>query len=97
MAIFSKVTIYSLVLKKTSGVLMLCMLFQQVFPAFLIVVAAQFFMSSLDASKAFDRVNHGTVITKLLDRGVPTCLINVITNWYSKLSAAVRWNGVFTI
>ena len=54
------------------------------------------YILSLDASKAFDRVNHNTLINKLYDRRVPVCLINVIANWYSKLSACVRWNGIFS-
>ena len=29
-------------------------------------------------------------------RGVPPCLLAVISNWYSKLSAVVRWNHVFS-
>jgi hypothetical protein len=54
------------------------------------------FVSSLDASKAFDRVNHDILINKLVDRNVPYCLINVLQNWYNKLTATVRWNGRFS-
>ena len=32
----------------------------------------------LDASKAFDRVNHWTLFRKLLNRGVPVLLIQII-------------------
>jgi len=32
----------------------------------------------------------------LIRRGVPLCFLGVISNWYSKLSAVVRWNHVFS-
>lgn len=55
------------------------------------------YVSSLDASKAFDRINHTKLVNKLIDRNVPTCLIMVIINWYGKLTAAVRWNGILSL
>jgi hypothetical protein len=50
----------------------------------------------LDATKAFDRVNHGLLFRKLQDRNVPPCLINTLACWYSKLYAVVRWNASFS-
>jgi len=52
------------------------------------------FICSLDASKAFDRVDHNTLCTKLLDRNALMCIIKVLANWYSKLFAFVRWNDM---
>ena len=54
------------------------------------------YVSSLDASKAFDRVNHTVLVNKLIERNVPLCLIKVIIDWYEKLTAAVRWNGILS-
>jgi hypothetical protein len=51
------------------------------------------YMASLDASKAFDRVNHFKLFSTLIRNGLPWCFVNVIVNWYSKLSVVVRWNG----
>src|SRR5271165_6537802 len=51
------------------------------------------YMASLDASKAFDRVNHFKLFSTLILKGLPWCFVNVIVNWYSKLSVVVRWNG----
>src|SRR5207245_253657 len=51
------------------------------------------FIASLDASKAFDRINHYTLYTTLINRSFPACFVNLIANWYSKLSIVVRWNG----
>jgi hypothetical protein len=54
------------------------------------------YLTSLDASKAFDRVVHATLIRKLVDRNVPQCFISIIDDWYSKLSSVIRWNGVLS-
>ena len=49
------------------------------------------FIATLDASKAFDRVDHGCLFSKLIERGVPRCLAAVLYEWYGKLSSVVRW------
>ena len=36
----------------------------------------------LDASKAFDRVNHWTLLKKLLIKGVPVILVRILCVWY---------------
>ena len=54
------------------------------------------YIAALDASKAFDRINHNTLVNKLRSRDSPMCFIQIIVNWYSKLSATVRWNGVLS-
>jgi hypothetical protein len=53
-------------------------------------------LTALDISKAFDKVSHFKLFTKLLKRGFPKCFVNILVNWYSKCSACVRWNGVFS-
>ena len=53
-------------------------------------------MSALDASKAFDRINHKTLINKLISLNAPMCFVQIVMNWYSKLGVAVRWNGVLS-
>jgi len=54
------------------------------------------YLSALDASKAFDRVNFNILFKKLVSRDTPQCLLNIVKNWYYKLSAVVRWNGVLS-
>ena len=54
------------------------------------------YLSTLDASKAFDRVDHNTLFKKLDARNTPQCFINIIRDWYSKLNAVVRWGGVLS-
>ena len=38
------------------------------------------FMAALDASEAFDRVNHFALFTKLTCIGVPVYLLNILMN-----------------
>src|SRR5207245_1382683 len=54
------------------------------------------FIASLDASKAFDRVNHYKLFSTLMKRGLPSMFINIIINWYTKLYAVVRWKDQFS-
>ena len=49
------------------------------------------FMCFLDASKAFDRINHGKLFAKLLERGVPSYIIRILQFWYSHQTMQVRW------
>ena len=51
------------------------------------------FMASLDINKAFDRVNHFTLFYKLIDIGIPFCMLNVLINWHGKLQGCVCWSG----
>ena len=47
----------------------------------------------LDSSKAFDRVNHRKLLTKLADRHVPSYILNLLSNWYSSQRMSVKWDG----
>ena len=50
------------------------------------------FLASLDASKAFDRINHFKLYSILNKTKVPKIFIRIVINWYSKLYAKVKWN-----
>ena len=53
-------------------------------------------ITALDISKAFDRISHFALYSKLMRRGAPKCFINILISWYSKCYACVKWNGVFS-
>ena len=55
------------------------------------------YIASLDATKAFDKVNHAQLFSLLLAKNVPLCFIHIIIDWYSKLFAVVRWNNAESV
>jgi hypothetical protein len=44
------------------------------------------FVAALDISKAFDAVNHFKLFTSLFEAGIPIWIVNILANWYAKLS-----------
>ena len=42
------------------------------------------FVTFLDASKAFDRIDHWRLFTKLIDKHVPLFVIKLLVFWYSQ-------------
>ena len=47
----------------------------------------------LDASKAFDLVDHGILFDILHSRGLPTPILRFLLSWYSCQQMCVRWNS----
>jgi len=54
------------------------------------------YIASLDASKAFDRVNHFKLLSTLIKMALPRSFIDIIYNWYMRLSVFVKWNNSFS-
>ena len=50
----------------------------------------------LDASKAFDRVNHFKLFTTLSKRNVPMYIIRILIFWYTSQTMYVRWNNTMS-
>ena len=50
----------------------------------------------LDASKAFDRVNHKILFQLLLKRNLPVSILRFLLSWYQSQSLSVRWNSTFS-
>ena len=50
------------------------------------------YVAILDASKAFETVNHTKLCSKLIQLGIPKWIIK----WYCDQSVCVRWGSVFS-
>ena len=50
----------------------------------------------MDASKAFDRVNHWTLFKKMIDSGMPPIFVRLIVTWYCEQHACVRWGSTLS-
>ena len=54
------------------------------------------FLCYMDASKAFDRINHWTLFRKLLRRGIPPIFVRIIVFWYRFQTVCVKWGQVLS-
>ena len=50
----------------------------------------------LDASKAFDLVNHDILFHKLLVRGLPVVIVRFLLSWYGSQKCCVRWGSSYS-
>ena len=46
----------------------------------------------MDASKAFDRVNHWALFKTFIDRGMPDVFVRLLVYWYRTQNGCVRWS-----
>ena len=47
----------------------------------------------LDASKAFDRVNHWTLFTKLIYSSISLLIVRILVFWYQTQQLCIKWGG----
>ena len=52
------------------------------------------FTCFLDAAKAFDRVSHWTLFSKMIKRNVPLVIVRIIAYWYQTQTMCVQWGKV---
>lgn len=50
----------------------------------------------LDASKAFDRINHWCLFSKLIKRGVHRVFVRLLVFWYCSQEFCVRWGNTYS-
>lgn len=54
-------------------------------------MSSPLYLCFLDASKAFDRVNHWSLCKKLLMRNIPSILVRFLSVWFSSQMFCVLW------
>ena len=52
------------------------------------------YVTFLDASKAFDRIDQGLLFDKVIKKGVPLFIIKLLVFWYSRQRMFVRWGNI---
>ena len=59
------------------------------------------YVAYLDCTKAFDRISHFGLFTKLMKRQLPLCILMCLIHWYLNMSCRVKWgtelSGEFTV
>ena len=53
-------------------------------------------LCAIDLSKAFDKVNHKALYIKLMKRGIPERLLELLENLFSNCYSCVKWNNVWS-
>ena len=76
--------------KKDHSTEMLIFLLKEIFRDY-IANGSSMYVTMLDASKAFDRVNHSKLFCKLIDRGCPAFIVRILYYWYSTQKFTIRW------
>ena len=51
------------------------------------------YVAFLDCTKAFDRISHFGLFSKLIDRMVPLCILMCLIYWYLNMTCAVKWEN----
>ena len=54
------------------------------------------FVTFLDASKAFDKINYWLLFQKLFDKGFPTFIIKILALWHTHQKMHLRWGTTTT-
>ena len=63
---------------------MLIFLLKELFRNY-IANGSSMYVTMLDASKAFDKVNHSKLFGKLIDRGCPAFIVRTLYHWYGSI------------
>ena len=50
------------------------------------------FTCFLDTAKAFHRVSHWTLFSKMIKKNVPMVIVRVIASWYQTQPMCIKWS-----
>ena len=51
------------------------------------------YVAFLDCTKAFDRISHYGLFSKLIQRQIPLCILMCLIYWYLNMTCNVRWEN----
>ena len=54
------------------------------------------YVAFLDATKAFDRISHYGLFSKLIDRRIPLCILLCLMFWYFNMISCVKWGSAIS-
>ena len=54
------------------------------------------YVAFLDCTKAFDRISHYGLFSKLISRGIPLCILLCLIYWYLNMTCNVKWADKFS-
>ena len=54
------------------------------------------YVAFIDASKAFDKINHWVLFKKLINKGIPIYLVKLLCYWYHHQSMYVKWGSTMS-
>ena len=72
----------------------LCVFIKKEIVSFYNMYSSPVYVSMIDSSKAFDRVNHFQLFEKLLKRHIPRLIVRFLFMWYRSQSFVVKWENV---
>ena len=54
------------------------------------------FVTFLDASKTYDKIDHWNLFNKLLNIHVLVFIVNILVYWYSRREMFIRWGNTYS-
>ena len=61
-----------------------------------IINSSNVYMCYVDLSKAFDRIEHVILFTKLRERKIPLLIVRLLENWYKTQKFYIQWGSLIS-